>query len=892
MYVDQFRKIIAEKIPESSILSDDLDLFAHGTDASFYRLIPEVVIKARHEADILHILSSCNESGKPLTFRTAGTSLSGQAVTNSVLVKLGHHWNAYKILEDGKKIKLQPGVIGSRANKVLSELGRKIGPDPASIDSAMIGGIVANNASGMCCGTSQNSYKTVDSMRLILVDGSVLDTDDESSLKAFRQEKKDLLEGLLDIRREILSDEGLKSLIQKKYKIKNTTGYGLNSFVDFEDPIDILVHLMVGSEGTLAFISEVTFNTVPDFEFKSCALVLFSNVKEACRATIKLKSLNVDAVELMDEASLRAAASFDLIDEEITAGMTALLVDVRAETEESLEGKKQLVVKNLFEEVTFTTDIEVYANLWKVRKGLFPIVGANRKAETTVIIEDVCFPIEKLAEGTLALQKLLNDFSYSGAIIFGHALDGNLHFVFTQDFNNSAEVQRYREFMDAMAALVATDFQGSLKAEHGTGRNMAPFVEHEWGRKAYDLMKRVKYLFDPENLLNPDVIICEQADVHLKNLKPLPPADELIDKCIECGFCESLCPSKDLTLSPRQRIAVYREIKRKKSIGELPPKWLKDFSYKGEQTCAADGMCASKCPVDIDTGKLIKKYRSLDQKWLNKRIAAFTAKNFSLTVKASKLAMKAGKVFGKDYPAVASGISTVKSEGREKVLYFSSCVHSVFESSGAKPMNKVIESLLQKADCELIQLKEMKSFCCGLPYASKGFEDIADEKLNELILEMVCTGVESIICDNSPCSSRIIEQARKVNIKVEDAISFFSGRLERFKLSKSKKKSVVFPVCSLKKSGKGGHFTKIAEACLEEFKEPEEIACCGFAGDRGFSHPELTESSLKNLKEFSQGCSSGYSSSRTCEIGLSRHSGISFENILGLLDECSEPERT
>ena len=886
MHADQFRELISGKIPASSILSDELDLLAHGTDASFYRLIPETVIKARHEADILHILSCCSKAGKAVTFRTAGTSLSGQAVTDSVLVKLGHHWNAYKILSNGEKIKLQPGVIGAKANSLLSGTGRKIGPDPASIDSAMIGGIVANNASGMCCGTSQNSYKTVDSIRLILMDGTILDTSDEQSVKAFRREKEDLLKGLGNIRREILEDENLKSLIQKKYKIKNTSGYGLNSFTDFEDPVDILVHLMVGSEGTLAFISDVTLNTVPDLQYKSCALVLFSDVKEACEATVKLKNLNVDAVEMMDEASLKAASSFGLLEQQIYPGMTALLVDVRAESELALEERKSLVTENLSQVVDFTNESELYAKLWKVRKGLFPIVGANRKTGTTVIIEDICFPIERLAEGTLALQKLLNEFSYSEAIIFGHALDGNLHFVFTQDFNDPAEVERYGKFMQALADLVAADFGGSLKAEHGTGRNMAPFVEYEWGTKAYSIMKQIKRLFDPQNLLNPDVIISEQQDIHINYLKPLPAADELIDKCIECGFCESVCPSKDLTLSPRQRIAVYREISRTKKEGATE-RWIKDFAYKGEQTCAADGMCATRCPVNIDTGKLIKKYRALNQNTFKKKLAAISGRHFRLSAATSRMAVRAGSLLSSRYPGPAAKAQEIKSSGRKKVLYFSSCVHRVFEASGKKPMNKIIESLLQKSDCEVVQLKSMSSLCCGLPYSSKGFDEVAEEKLNELILEMVCTGIDSIICDNSPCSSRIIEQAEKANVKVQDAVSFFSENLTQFKISRSKEKSLVFPVCSLKKSGEDESFRKIAAACLEDFKEAAEISCCGFAGDRGFTHPELTASALSGLKEFSKGCSSAYSSSRTCEIGLSRHSGLNFDSILSLLDDCS-----
>ncbi|EDM27986.1 D-lactate dehydrogenase, putative [Lentisphaera araneosa HTCC2155] len=888
----KFHTNIQAAICPTRLIDSPLQLLAHGTDASFYRLIPKLVVKAADETDIQTLLKEAHKTKTPLTFRTAGTSLSGQAVTDSVLVKLGHDWHDYTIEQNGEIIRLQPGIIGARANQILKPYGRKIGPDPASIDSAMIGGIAANNASGMCCGTSQNSYQTLAGLRLILADGTLLDSRDPKSVHDFKIRKAALLKELSTIRQEIIEDPQLHETIKRKYKIKNTSGYGLNSFIDFEDPLDILLHLIIGSEGTLTFISEITYNTVIDPPYKSCALVIFNSIEQACLACTELKQVSVDAVELMDEASLRCMTDVPAVPNIIESGMVALLVDVRASSQNALSEKTTAVNQCLSSyelDYQFTKEMQTYANLWKIRKGLFPIVGANRDKGTSVIIEDVCFPLDQLAPATLDLQKLLLKYNYSKAIIFGHALEGNLHFVFTQSFNEQKEVLRYSAFMDELADLVCEKYDGSLKAEHGTGRNMAPFMELEWGVKAYALMKRIKKLFDPKSILNPEVIISENPKLHLENLKPIPPADELVDQCIECGFCESACPSKDLTLSPRQRIAVWREIKRQENAGVGIKPWLSEFQYQANDTCAADGMCATKCPVDIDTGKLIKQLRTSQHSTLTRSVAKFSANNFALSKSLIKTGLKLASPTGK-YPKAAKNESLELPTGDgPKVIYFSSCLNSVLAPESGKSTPNSILSLLDKAGYQVLMPPNQKQLCCGMPYESKGFNDAAAIKLIELqesLLDLSEQGNIPIVCDNSPCSFHMLNTLTD-QLRILDAASFFADKLDLLNIQKTQMPLLTFSVCSQQKAGESHALSKIAQACSKKVKSVEEIACCGFAGDRGFSHPELNESSLQEIRTQAQGCDKGYSTSRSCEIGLKTHSGIPFNSILQLLDECS-----
>ncbi|MGV2836222.1 FAD-binding and (Fe-S)-binding domain-containing protein, partial [Pseudomonas shirazensis] len=634
-------------IPANRRFSDPTSTLAFGTDASFYRLIPQLVVRVESEDEVVGLLQLAQRERVPVTFRAAGTSLSGQALSDSVLIVLGDSWNGKEIRRQGEQIRLQPGVIGAQANAWLAPFGRKIGPDPASINACKIGGIVANNASGMCCGTAQNTYHTLAGLRLVLADGTRLDSEDPASVAAFEHSHGALLAELTRLGQETRANTELAARIRHKYRLKNTTGLSLNALIDYDQPLDILQHLLVGSEGTLGFISAVTYDTVLDHPHKASALIVFPTVESCCKAVTVLKSQPVSAVELLDRRSLRSVQSkpgMPVWVRALSDNACALLIESRAASQTLLHEQLGLIMASIAEfpleqKVDFSEDPTVYNLLWKIRKDTFPAVGAVRQTGTTVIIEDVTFPVEVLAEGVNRLIQLFDKHGYAEAIIFGHALEGNLHFVFTQGFNNAAEVARYQAFMDDVAQLVAVEFGGSLKAEHGTGRNMAPFVELEWGKDAYQLMWQLKRLLDPNGILNPDVVLSEDPDIHLKNLKPLPAADEIVDKCIECGFCEPVCPSKGLTLSPRQRIVMWRDIQAKKRAGADVRQLLRDFQYQGIDTCAATGLCAQRCPVGINTGELVKKLRG--QAADHGKTADWLAEHFQATLRGARFTLAA-----------------------------------------------------------------------------------------------------------------------------------------------------------------------------------------------------------------------------------------------------------
>jgi D-lactate dehydrogenase len=915
-----FHDELAAVLPPDRLVVDPLRLLALGTDASFYRLVPKLAVRVRDAGEVERVLKAASARRLPVTFRAAGTSLSGQAVSDSVLVIVSGGFLEREVLDGGGRVRLGPGVIGAEANALLLPLGRKIGPDPASIGACMVGGIVANNAGGMCCGTTQNSYQTVTAMRLLLADGTRLDSAAPSSRSDFRAAHPEILDGLAALRDELRADAGLAERIRRKYRIKNTTGYALNAFVDFDDPIDILLHLVVGSEGTLAFISEVTLRTVEEQAHKASALILYPDIEHGARAVQRLDRQVVAAAEIMDRASLRSVESRP----GMPAGLAglgpeacALLVEVRASSADALPIAIDAAVRRLsgvptLGPVVFTADRVAADKLWDVRRGLFPAVGAARRIGTTVIIEDVAFPMEHLAAGTVELQRAFARHGYAEGIIFGHALDGNLHFVFTQDFGDPAEVARYQAFLDDVCQMVATRFDGSLKAEHGTGRNMAPFVELEWGPAAFAIMKRVKALLDPHRLLNPGVIINDDPRAHLKDLKPLPAADAVIDRCIECGFCEPKCPSRTLTATPRQRITVSRELARLRRSGDDAPRLARldqDFRYWGEATCATDGLCATACPVGIDTGEYVKKLRAADRGGLSRAVASTVASNLAAVSASMRVGLGAlrvlrgtglgGAATAPPYPGpvhAAPFLDEQAGKGR-RVVYLPACVTRTFGPTAGDPddraVSDAVRSLLRKGGFDVRFPAGLSSLCCGLAFESKGFPELGDLKAKELeqaLLEASEGGAVPILCDTSPCLQRMRKKLDPRLTMLEPAEFIHDHLLDKLAFTREPGPVALHVTCSTAKLGLGGKLEALARRCAEQVVVPPGIGCCGFAGDRGFSHPELNAAALAGLAAaLPAGCREGFSNSRTCEIGLSHHAARPYRSIVFLVDRCTTP---
>lgn len=941
-------------IPKDRIYTDELRRLAWGTDAGFYRLIPQIVIRSKDEEEVSRLLKLADRYGLPVTFRAAGTSLSGQSISDSILIVAGKNWEEYSISEDHKQITLQPGIIGQRVNDLLAPYGRKFAPDPASVKSAMVGGIVMNNASGMNCGTHANSDKVLVSARIVLADGTVLDTGDPISRASFEATHPDFLRRIGELRDEIRANQPLADRIRYKYSIKNVTGLNILPFISFDDPFDIIAHLMVGSEGTLAFLSQVTMYTEYDYPHKASAMLYFRTIKEACRAVVGMKKLEtaagetiVKGAELLDYKSLSSVNDpvFLKYKEEVGAGnetgLTAVLTETKACTLDELQQNIQVIETCLKQYEThipvhFTNRPEEYSQYWAIRSGIFPSVGGTRQPGTTCLIEDIAFHIEDLPEATEELQQLIARHGYDDACIYGHALEGNYHFIINQSFSTDADVKRYEDLMNDVKVLVVDKYDGSLKAEHGTGRNMAPYVRHEWGDDAFQAMKAVKALFDPKGLLNPGVIFNDDPQCHIKNFKPLPliPIDAKhpaakTNRCIECGFCEVNCLSCGFTLSSRQRIVLQRELARLRQTGEDPERLAlleKQYSYPGSQTCAGDGLCSMSCPMGINTGDLthLVREQALPKGSIGYKTGDFVANhfagvkgalrpvlglaNFGHTLLGTSLMSGITKGMHRTLgiplwtPAMPKAYSVKKVQQAPqplKVVYFPSCINQTMglpkDSPVDQPLVDKMQVLLKKAGYEVIFPKNMDKLCCGTIWESKGMQDIADRKVAELeeaLWEASEQGTYPVLCDQSPCLHRMRECIKKMKL-YEPAEFIYTFLRDKLVFKPTNRPVAVHVTCSMRKMGLANTILALARLCSNRVIVPEGVGCCGFAGDRGFTHPELNAYALRKLHPQieNEGIQIGYSNSRTCEIGLTTNAGIPYVSIAYLVDECTEPKR-
>ncbi|TWF91740.1 D-lactate dehydrogenase [Streptomyces brevispora] len=927
------------------VLSKISDLVRYASDASPYRFVPQVVVVPEDIDDVSAILSYAHGKGRNVVFRAAGTSLNGQAQGEDILVDVRHHWAGIEVLDGGARARIRPGTTIMRANAALARHGRLLGPDPASAIACTIGGVVANNASGMTAGTSRNAYRTVSSLTFVLAGGTVVDTGDPSADEDLAHAEPRLCAGLLALKAEIEADAGLTARIRAKYEIKNTNGYRLDAFLDGTTPVEILRGLMVGSEGTFGFISEVVFDTLPLDRRVSTALLFFPSLTAAAAAVPLFNEAGAIAVELMDGNTLRASVSVQGVPAD-WAGLpketAALLVEFRAPDEAGQEAYERAaagVVRRLelVRPVTsatneFTRDAGTISGYWKARKAFVTAVGGSRPSGTTLITEDFAVPPSRLADACEALLALQAEHGFDAAVA-GHAAHGNLHFLLAFDAAKPSDVDRYAAFMADFCRLTVERFDGSLKAEHATGRNIAPFLELEWGPRATELMWRTKQLIDPDGVLAPRIVLDRDPKAHLRGLKTIPQVEAVADPCIECGFCEPTCPSHDLTTSPRQRIVLRREMMRQPGGSPVETGLLDAYGYDAVDTCAGDSTCKLACPVGIDTGAMMKDFRHQRHSPREERIAALTAKHFRTVEAAARLAVAAAAriddrllegVTGlarravrpdlipawlPEIPGAAARALPPTSRAGASAVYYPACVNRIFggpEGQRVPSLPQAVVAVSARAGKPVWIPQDVAGTCCATIWHSKGYETanaVMANRIVEAAWGWTAGGKLPLVVDASSCTLGIAHEVvpyltasnRELHreLTVVDSLVWAAGELlPELTVLRRTGSAVLHPTCSMEHLNDVDQLRAVAEACAQEVVVPDDAACCGFAGDRGMLHEELTASAT--AKEAAEVNTREYdtylSANRMCEIGMDRATGRSYYSVLMELERATRPD--
>ena len=930
--LDSLRTAVADP---DRVKTRAIDLHANAHDASHFLLIPQAVVVAGDAGEVGRLLRSSAAQGVPLTFRSGGTSLSGQALTDGVLVDVRRHFKKIEVLDGGARVRVQPGVTVRALNNRLARFGRKFGPDPASESACTIGGVIANNSSGMACGTTDNTYRTLESVTVVLPSGTVIDTGQADADTRLRALEPALHEGLLRLSRRVRGNAASVATIERQFAMKNTMGYSVNSLLDYERPVDILAHLIVGSEGTLGFVAEAVFRTIPRLAHVTTSLMVFDDLEAANAALPALVETGAATLELMDALSLKVGQSLPdappIIRDLAVRDHATLLVEYHADSAELLAALQDTGVAlaaklRLSSPAAFSSDVAARAQMWHLRKGLYAAVAGARPQGTTALLEDVVVPVPALGRTCIELISLFERYQYRDSVIFGHAKDGNIHFMLTDGFTGTESLDRYRDFTEDMVELVLGE-GGSLKAEHGTGRVMAPYVRRQYGEELYDVMRQIKLLCDPAGMLNPGVLMNDDAEVHLRAIKSTPAVADEVDACVSCGYCEPVCPSREVTLTPRQRIVTLRAIEQARLDGDtaLAAELTKDYDYNAVQTCAVDGMCQTACPVNIDTGLLVKSLRKKDANPVANAVWNVAAKNWGAVTRGAGLALTvvqkvptpavlvpnkiARAVLGADTVPLysgelpAGGVSRQRSapQGAASVVYFPACVSTMFGAADAATPGVQVsfEELCERAGVNLLVPPAIDSLCCGTPWASKGMasgQATMRARTLAALHEATEEGRLTIICDASSCTEglrqTIESDTSDVKLTVMDAVEFAATHILPSLPHYTKLESLALhPTCSSTRLGINSALNSVASAVADRVDVPENWGCCGFAGDRGMLHPELTESAtrVQAAEVLAFEASAHASCNRTCELGMTRATEKPYRHVLELLNEVSRP---
>ncbi|MEX0823229.1 MAG: FAD-linked oxidase C-terminal domain-containing protein, partial [Balneolaceae bacterium] len=623
--------------------TDTLTRRLYANDASLYEELPKGVSFPENLPEIQALVLKSKEKGFSITARSAGTSLAGQTTGNGVIMDVSRFMtNIIQIDSEKNVAHVQPGVIRDTLNREAAIYGLQFGPDTATTNRCMLGGMIGNNS----CGSFSIKHKTtrehILEVETVLSDGSHVTFGPVSKEELKEKCRLESLEGeiyrgMIDLLMKNKED------IAENYPhpdiIRRNTGYALDRLCEMEPitpggrPFN-LAELLCGSEGTLAMTVSAKVNLVPLPKAKTLVIPQFRSIHEAMLATVEIVKWNPAAVELVDDIILNATKGnieqnknrFFLEDDP----KCLLIVQFEGDDLNDLEKRSAGLAQKLQElnygyAHPFLSDADKMRRVWDLRKaGLGLLMGLGRKNPSPTFVEDTAVRVEDLPDYISEFQKILDKHNTS-CVFYAHASVGELHLRPVIDTTTKAGIQTMKEIAAEVAGLVKK-YRGSLSGEHGDGRARAPYIETVLGKKMMPLLRQVKELWDPEYRFNPGKILDPKPiDSNLRyspdyhrpavdtvfNWRTAGGFDGAIEQCNGAGVCRKLaesggtmCPSyhatRDEKDNTRGRANLFRQLfsgKQKEAFGSEELK-------EALSLCLSCKACKSECPANVDMAKM------------------------------------------------------------------------------------------------------------------------------------------------------------------------------------------------------------------------------------------------------------------------------------------------
>lgn len=509
---EKLARALSERV-KGPVMIDEKTLTRFATDWSIYHIPPLAVVTPQDADDISALVRFAREEQIPVTPRGGGTSTSGSALGRGIVLAFSKTGPMDRIMDfdeggDSPSVTVEPALRHDKLQTYLLERGLFLPSDPTSGPISLLGGNVAAKASGPHALKHGSIDRYVKHLKFITAEGDLVNTADETTIP------DTLRQGVQVLRDEISSGDSVRDVLTARKDLKTASGYNMFTFIRDETVAETITQLLVGSVGTLGIVTEATLGSVPYVPGKATTLLYFRDLHEAGDAVQHIRDVGVAAIEIMNSNALELVRERNA-DLPIPAERChALLVEYEGDQRNDQIAEVERILKqNGYALAAPHTTVEgekEQEQVWRARKSLLPVLRNYKGGYKALsVVNDVGVDPRHLADFIKEVEALFKKFKLT-APIYGHAGSGNLHLRPLFDVNDPDLTKLMNQVAEEVYSAVI-GYGGTITAEHGMGRSRAPFLEREWGAEVTSVMRRIKALFDPDDVLNPDAMFTERG---------------------------------------------------------------------------------------------------------------------------------------------------------------------------------------------------------------------------------------------------------------------------------------------------------------------------------------------------------------------------------------------